>query len=124
MRRGRKNRLRTDPDCHVRIERAGLRKDGQSCPCCAADEDRAKASKDVLPDRRRHSELRHRKSDVIASKCRRHSEQRRDNGPQDQRLGHGERDLSECQRHAASGDGDDWRAEQAGAAVVGAKSQR
>jgi hypothetical protein len=56
---------------------------------------------------------------MIASECGRQSEQSGDDGPQDQGVSHGERDLRECQRHAASGDGDDRRAEQAGAAVVG-----
>jgi hypothetical protein len=110
MRCGCKNRLRIDADCHVRVERAGICKDGQSCPCCPANENRAKASKDVLPGRREHSEVRHRKCDMIASRCGRQSEQSRDNGPQDQRLGHGERDLRECQSHAASGNGNDWGA--------------
>jgi hypothetical protein len=119
MRRGCKNRLRTDPDCHVRIERAGLRKQGHSCPCCAADEGRTKTSKDLLPGGRRHSELRHRKCDVIASECGRQSEQCRDKATQYQRLRHGERDLGKCQHHAASGHGDDRCTEQAGAAMVG-----
>jgi hypothetical protein len=61
--------------------------------------------------------LRHGKNNVMASKCRRQSERGRNEGTQNQRPGHGESDLSDCQRHAADGDSNKRRAEQAGAAV-------
>src|SRR5437879_5892625 len=56
---------------------------------------------------------------MIASKCGRQSEHGSNDGTQDQRSGHGERDLSGRQGHAAGGDGNNERAEHAGAAVEG-----
>jgi len=47
------------------------------------------------------------------------SEQGRTDSTQDERPCHCERDLSDRQRHAAGGDGNKRRAEQAGAGVVG-----
>jgi len=57
------------------------------------------------PNERRHADLRHRENDMIASKCSRQSKHRRNDGTQDQRPGHGERDLSDRKGHAAGGDG-------------------
>src|SRR5579872_1042612 len=56
---------------------------------------------------------------MIASKCGRQSEQGRNDGTQDQRPGHCERDLSDRQCHAGGGDGKKRRAKQTDAAVVG-----
>ena len=81
--------------------------------------DRAEASKDFLPSKRRYSDLRRRKNDMIASKCGRQSEQGRNDRTQHERPRHCERDLSDRQCHAAGGDGNKRRAEQAGAGVVG-----
>jgi hypothetical protein len=121
MRCGCKYRLSTDPGCPVRIARAGLGEYGQPCPCCAADEDRASASKDVLPSRRRHSELRHRKCDMVAGECGRQSEQFRYKSAQYQKLRHSEGELRKCQRYAAGGDSDDWRTKRTRAAMVSPK---
>jgi hypothetical protein len=63
--------------------------------------------------------LRHRKNGMIASKCSRQCKHRRNDGTQDQRPGHGERDLSDRQRQATGGDGNKRRAEYTCAAVEG-----
>jgi hypothetical protein len=76
-------------------------------------------AKDFPPSKRGHSDLCHRKDDMIASKCGRQSERGGNDGTYEQRLCHGESDLSDRQRHAASGDGNKRRAKQAGATVVG-----
>ena len=102
---GRENRLRTVADRPARFDWSGLREDGQSRPRCAADEDRTDASEDLPPNERRHPDLRHRKNNMIASKCRRQSKHRRNDGTQDQRPSQGERDLSDRKGHAAGGDG-------------------
>jgi len=54
---------------------------------------------------------------MIASKSGRQSKQGRNDGTQDQRPGHGERDLSDRQRHATGGDGNRRRSEHTGATV-------
>ncbi len=46
---GSENRLRIAPKCPVRIERAGLREDGQSHPRGAANRDRAETGEDLTP---------------------------------------------------------------------------
>ena len=102
---GRENWERNVVDRPAPSDRSGLREDGQTRPCCAADEERPEASEDLPPRKRRHADLRHGENDMIASKCSRQSKQGRDDGPQDQRPGHGERDLSDRQRHAAGDDG-------------------
>src|ERR1700754_3903042 len=103
----------------ARLKCAGLREDGQTHPCCATDGDCAEASKDLLPNERRHSNVCHRKCDIVAGKCRRHSEHASNDGTQQQRPRHGEGDLSNRQRDAAGGDGNKRRAEDAGATVEG-----
>jgi hypothetical protein len=102
---GRENWLRTVADRPARFDWSGLREDGQSRPRCAADEDRTDASEDLSPYERPHADLRHRENDMIASKCSRQSKHRRNDGTQDQRPGHGERELSDRKGHAAGGDG-------------------
>jgi hypothetical protein len=102
---GRENRLRTVADRPARFDWSGLREGGQSRARCAADKDRTDASEDLPPNERRHADSRHSENDMIASKCSRQSEHRRNDGTQDQRPGHGERDLSDRKGHAAGGDG-------------------
>ena len=116
---GRENWVRAVADRPARFDRSGLREDGQSHPRCTADEDRAEASEDLPPNERRHADLRHRENDMVASKCRRQSKHRRNDGTQDQRPGHGERDLSDRKGHTAGSDGNYRRAEHAGAAMKG-----
>ena len=50
------------------------------------------------------------------------SEHGRNDASQDQRLCHCERELRDCQRQAASGDGNNRRAQQASATMVGPKA--
>src|SRR5207237_261742 len=76
----RENWLRALADRPARFDWLGLCEDDQSRPCRAADEDRAEASEDLPPNKRRHSDLRHRKDDMIASKCGRQSERCRNDG--------------------------------------------
>ena len=102
---------------YMRVER-GL----SAVTIASANEDRAEASEDVLPNRRGYSEVRNRKSEMIASECGRQSKHGRNDGAQDQRLYHCECDLGDCQHHAASGDGNKRRTKQAGAAMVGPKA--
>jgi hypothetical protein len=84
--------------------RPGSCKDGQTRPRCAADQDRAEASEDLLPSKRGHSNLLHRKSDTIAGKRSRQSDEGCNDGTQEQSSGHCESDLSDRQCHAARGD--------------------
>jgi hypothetical protein len=70
---GRENWLRTVADRPARFDWSGLREDGQTRPRCAADANRVEASEDLPPSNRRHSDLRHRKNGMIASKCSRGS---------------------------------------------------
>src|ERR1700677_2398035 len=116
---GHENWPRAGADRPALFNWAGLPVGGQARPCCAADEDRAQASEELSPNERWHADLRHRKSDMIASKCSRQSKHRRNNGAQDQRPGHGERDLCDRERHAAGGDGNKRRAENPGTTVEG-----
>jgi hypothetical protein len=67
--------------------------------------------------RQTSDDLRHCKNDMIASKCSRQSNHRRNDGTQDQSPSHGERDLSGPKGRAAGGDGNKRRAEHTGAAV-------
>jgi hypothetical protein len=69
----RENWLGTVADRPARFDWSGLREDGQTRPRCAADKDRTDACEDLLPNERRHADLRHCENDVIASKSSRQS---------------------------------------------------
>jgi hypothetical protein len=116
---GRENWSRAVAERPVRFDRLRFSRDGRSCPRCAADEGRSKASKDLAPGKRSDSNLRHRESNMIASKCSRQREQGRNDGTQDHGPCHCEGDLGDPERHSCCGDGNKRRAEHAGTTMVG-----
>src|SRR6185312_14415030 len=117
MRCGSENRLRTALDSRVRIVRAGLGEGGQPGPRRAADKDRTDAGEDLAPYQRWHADLRHRKHDLIASKCRRDSKQGGNDGTDDHGACHCEGCLTDHESHPAGGNADKRRSEDAGTAV-------
>src|SRR5215831_2074639 len=62
----RENRLRRILHHPARNQWAGLREDGQACPCRTADQDGTEARESLTPSQRGYSDLRHDENDVIA----------------------------------------------------------
>jgi hypothetical protein len=100
-----------------RLERAGLRQNGQARPRRAANANRTQASYDLTPSRPRHPDLGQGKDCMIASGGGGNSECGRDHDAQGQGLSNGDGDLTDDQRQRATGRSDEQRTDDAGTAL-------